>query len=83
MSANGSTAMDFCGATVGVATAVACGVTTLGEPSACTTCEPVAKRSAGSFANALDTTASSSAVTSERVARTEGTGSVNRFMISA
>src|SRR5690349_1457926 len=83
MSAKGSTAMDFLLAATAVTKVASGGVATLGEPSATTTCEAVANRSSGSLASARVTTWSRSVLTAGRAARTDGTGSVNRFMINA
>ncbi len=84
MLANGSTAIDVRAATAGVASGVALGgVTTRGDPSACATRSADWNRSPGSLARLLVTTCSSSAETYAPLARTDGTGSVKRFMITA
>src|SRR3954453_19068231 len=80
MSVNGSTAMDLAGLASGVEFG---GVMTVDEPNALIRSAALVNRSAGSLASALVTAASSSAVTPDLVARTEGTGSVKRFMIRA
>ncbi len=84
MSANGSTAIEVRAGALGTASGVAFGgVTILGDPNALTTCSARWNRSAGSLARVRATTSCSSEVTSRRLAWAEGTGSVNRFMMTA